>query len=443
MVALSRQLAVPQHLAEPRQIRQFRRSSYAPGRFGCPIGFKQDRQIPATPQRCPYNREQALEAMFPSVDERKAAHEKMDQKPHPDLPPNGVGAVAEEVGELKRLLDLLEEHLDIPAAAVEFSDRPRAPLQVVGHEDHLNILSVDLDEGNDAAQFARIRLLRSFKRHLDHLVAQDTLVPSGVESPNHIVLHVVLRPADPPNAALGQLEEMLELRVGLIKHGDFTGFEPSTKLYRLCAVMMLGRVDDSALRKEALQVKTQMALRSGLSSSVLSPVHAVGNQLDRGRIHRINSLTEAAQVSPAYLALRKARNRIHQVLHHTPVKLFGHVGISNLVGMTEVVARWRNGSADRGKRGRVHLKRIAYIIKAKRMGEVSVQQRNRVAPRCVRPAVGIDSMLLCKVRDHVARNQIAHLLQGCIPMTGWLVLVSLCFHTLRVEDSERTSQLFL
>ena len=441
MVAHSRQLAVPQHLAEPRQIRQFRRSAYASRRFGCPIGFKQDRQIPATPKRCPYNREQALEAVFPSVHERKAAHEQMDQQPHPDLPSNRVGTVTKEIGELKRLLYLLKEHLDVPSAAVEFGDRPRAPLQVVGHEDHLDILSVDLDEGHDAAQFARIGIFRFFKCHFDHLVAQDTLVLGGIESPHDLVLHVVLRPANPPDAALGQFEEMLELGVGLVEYGDFTGFKPGAKISCLGAVMMFRRVDDSALRKEALQVKAQMALGSGFTATVLGPVHTVGNQLDRARVQRMDRLAEATQVSTAHLALREAGNGVHQVLHHAPVKFFGHVGISNLVSMTEVVTRGRDGSANRRERCRVHLKCIAYIIESERMGGVSVQQRYRMAPRGVRATLRIDSMLLRKVRYHVARNHIAHLLQCCIPMSGWLVF--LFFHTLRVEDLNSTCQLFL
>ena len=69
-------------------------------------------------------------------------------------------------------------------------------------------------------------------------------------------------------------------------------------------------------------------------------------------------------------------------------------------------------------------------------------KQNHMAPWRVRPASGIDAMLLRKVRDHVSRNQIAQLLQGCIPMSGWFVFLSLFFHTLRVEDLELTSQPF-
>ena len=156
MVERFEHMAVPQHLAEPRQIRLFRRTPNAAGWFGCPIGFKQCGKAPPAPKHRAHNSELPLEAVLPSVHEREAAHQQVDKQPHPDLPAHGVGAVAQKVGELQRLLDLLEEHLDVPAAAVEFGDRPRAPLQVVGNECDLDILAVDLDECHDPAQLARI-----------------------------------------------------------------------------------------------------------------------------------------------------------------------------------------------------------------------------------------------------------------------------------------------
>jgi hypothetical protein len=74
---------------------------------------------------------------------------------------------------------------------------------------------------------------------------------------------------------------------------------------------------------------------------------------------------------------------------------------------------------------------------------VGVDQRNHMAPRRERSASGFHAMLLGKVRDHVSGNQIAQLLQGCIPMSGWCVCLSLFFHTLRVEDLDGTYQLFI
>jgi len=90
----------------------------------------------------------------------------------------------------------------------------------------------------------------------------------------------------------------------------------------------------------------------------------------------------------------------------------------------------------------IHLECIAHIVKPERMSKVGIQQRNHMTPWRVRPASGIDAMLFRKVRDHVSGNQIAQLLQGGIPMSGWFVFLSLFFHTLRVEDLELTSQPF-
>ena len=439
MVPRFKQLAVPQHLDEPRQIRLFRRTSYATGWFGCPIEFQQDRQVPAAPKRGSYNGELALKAMIPTVHKFETAHQQVDEQPHPDLPAYGVGAVAYEVGELERLLDLLEEHFDIPTAAVEFGDRPRAPFEVVGDEGDLDILAVDFNECDNPAQFARIGFLRRIKLHLNDLVAQDALVPGGFEGARHFVLHVVLRPANPPDVALRQFKEMLELVVRLVEHGDFAGLEVSAQAWGHRAVVVLRRIDDGAAGQEALQVEAQVELGRSLATAVLRPVHAVGDQLDRGRVQRMDRLTEAPKVSAPNLALREARNRICQMLHHAPVKLFGHVRIAHLVRMAQGVARGRNRPADSRERCCIHLKRVAHIIKPKRMGEVGVQQRNHMAPRRERPAPGIDAMLLRKVRHHVSRNQIAQLFQDCIPMSGWFVFLSLFFHTLRVEDLELTS----
>ena len=198
MVSRFEHMAVPQLLDEPRQIRLFRRGAHTPGRFGCPIGFNKGGQVPAMPKRCAYHSEQALEAVIPSVHERQATHEQMNQQSHPNLPANGVGTMAEEVGELERLLNLLEEYLDVPTATVKFGNRPCAPFQVVRYKSDLNILAVDFNECHDTAQLNGIIFLRFLNRQFDDLVAQDAFVSRGFERAHHVVLHVVLCPTDPP-----------------------------------------------------------------------------------------------------------------------------------------------------------------------------------------------------------------------------------------------------
>ena len=56
------------------------------------------------------------------MQEIEIAQKQMHQQSHPHLPAHGVGAVAEEVRKLKCLLDLFEEHLDVPASPVKADD---------------------------------------------------------------------------------------------------------------------------------------------------------------------------------------------------------------------------------------------------------------------------------------------------------------------------------
>jgi len=427
MVAPITRLAVPQQLPESRQIRHFGGGSYSTGWFGCPIGLKQKIQIPTSPKRGSYNGNEPFEAVLPAVHESKATHQQMNQQSHPDLPADGIGAVPEEIAKLQGLLDFLEEHLNIPAAPVEFGNGPCTPLQVVGHENHLDICPVDFHQGGNASQRDRVSLPGLVHNHFDDFVAQYTPVAGRLEGADHTAVHVVLGPANPPDAPFGKFIEVIELCVGFIKHGDFTALELVAKRLGLRAVMMLGGIDNRALRKKALQVEPQVAFGGSLPAAVLGPVHAVGYQLDRCRVHRVNGFVEAAKVSAAHLALGKPRNRFHQVLHHAPVKLLGHVGIANPVGVTEVVARWRNRPSYRRERGRIHLQGIAHIVEPNRMRHVCVKQRDGMAPRRKAAAPGVDTMLPGKARNQVARNQIAHLLQCSIPMSGWLL--GLFFHT--------------
>lgn len=60
------------------------------------------------------------------------AQRRVDRRSDPHLPAHRVGVVAQEVGQLQRLLDLLKENFDLPAATMEVGDTALAPLQVFG-----------------------------------------------------------------------------------------------------------------------------------------------------------------------------------------------------------------------------------------------------------------------------------------------------------------------
>lgn len=93
------------------------------------------------PEHIPEHRshqcEQPAELVLPLVEPGNIAQQKTGKQGSPNLPSHGVFAIAEEVRQLKRLLDFLEEDLHAPAALVELADGMGGPLQIVADESHL------------------------------------------------------------------------------------------------------------------------------------------------------------------------------------------------------------------------------------------------------------------------------------------------------------------
>ena len=129
--------------------------------------------------------------------------------------------MAQKAAQLQRLLDLLEEHLDLPAALVKLGDARRRPFQVVRQELHLALLAVHLDDRAHQAQDSRVLLARGGAGQHDQIVAQYVAGGLLQEPLPDAILHVVLGPRDPEHAAPGQVPEMREIHVGLVEHGDF------------------------------------------------------------------------------------------------------------------------------------------------------------------------------------------------------------------------------
>ena len=173
---------------------------------------------------------------------------------------------------------------------------------------------------------------------------------------------MVLSPADPPKAALRKFEERVEIQVGLVDYHDFAFLQRGAKFPRLSVIVELGRIDDGALGQEGLQVHAQMALCRRLPAPVLRPVHAVGHQLDRGRIQGVDDLAETAQVAMSNLAFCEARRLIHHVLHDLPVHGLRHPAVAHPVRMAQIVAtRWRC-PANRAQRPGIHAQCVADIV---------------------------------------------------------------------------------
>ena len=87
--------------------------------------------------------------MFPAVVPRDEPEEQAGEQRGPDLPADGVFVAAEEIRQLKRLFDFLEEDLDSPSALIELADAKRRPVEVVGQELHFSQFPLHLDFGRN------------------------------------------------------------------------------------------------------------------------------------------------------------------------------------------------------------------------------------------------------------------------------------------------------
>gem|GEM_PF-2209170 len=221
-------VAVPQETGyadsiscKPPQIGLLRGGTQATRRFGCPIEIEQFAQMPTAPQNGPDDGEQAGKTMLPRMRKGQIADQQVSQQAGPDLPLHGVGIMAEEIGQLNGLLDLLKEYLDIPATTIQFSDSPSAPLHVIRQKLKLAVLSIHLNQRNHPSQCFGIGLAGFRGDQFDDFIAQDPRVIGGVQGSNHSILHVVLGAADPEDALAIHRGQVVKIHISLIGASGF------------------------------------------------------------------------------------------------------------------------------------------------------------------------------------------------------------------------------
>src|SRR5665811_786115 len=91
----------PTGSAEARQIGLLWRAQKAAATTGCPIDFQQAAQFPVLPEGRADQGEEPSETVAPLAQVGAAAQEQTGQQRGPDLPFDGVGVVAEEIGQLQ------------------------------------------------------------------------------------------------------------------------------------------------------------------------------------------------------------------------------------------------------------------------------------------------------------------------------------------------------
>lgn len=120
------------------------------------------------------------------------AQQHIGQQRGPDLAFDGAFAVAQEVGQLERLFEFLEEDFDAPAAAIQVGDGLGAPGDVVGQENHRAQFDVHFDHGGDTAQFDGINFLHRGIGQNNQVVAEEMALGAVLELADDVALQVVL-----------------------------------------------------------------------------------------------------------------------------------------------------------------------------------------------------------------------------------------------------------
>ena len=123
---------------------------------GCPTALEQIGEVTFEPESGADIGEEPGEAVCPPAPPGKEAKEQMHEQGRPHLPFDGVGVVPKEVDQLHGLLELFEKSFDRPATTVEIGHGAGTPREIVGEENHLAFHAIDLDQGGDPAQDARV-----------------------------------------------------------------------------------------------------------------------------------------------------------------------------------------------------------------------------------------------------------------------------------------------
>lgn len=384
----------------------------------CPIEVGKFKEAEAIPDNASNDSEQSGKAMRPLALESDEPKQHVEQHGRPKLPAYGMLGVAEEVADFEGLFDLLEEGFDSPSASIQVADAGSGPVEVIGQEDHDDPFAIDFNRGFDAAQSLRILRAGLLGDQSDLIIADDIAFGLVQALAADTVPQVVFGAGDPEDAPPGEIEEVGEVDVGLVEHGDLSGLKPGAELHGASVVMVGGLLDDGEGRKESLQVQTKMHLRSRLTAAVLGPVHAVGHQCDGRRVDRMDRTLEAAGQTTVTTGWTKSRVQRLEMSQDAPKQFLHHVAIAMLVGVRERIATWCDCTPDCSKFGSVVSKAVADIVQPNRVGQLRKQKTDHMAPRSEGAGLLVHAMLARKFFRQVRRDEFTKLMQCAAVMLG-------------------------
>jgi hypothetical protein len=182
-----------------------------------------------------------------------------------------------------------------------------------------------------------------------------------------------------------------------------------------------------------LEVESQVAFGRRFAAAMPGPVQARGNQLDGGRIHRMNGAPESPQGAAAFASPRKLWTEVLQMPQYAPEKLFRHLGVANLVGMRKVVAAGRRGPANGRKRPPVQIQRVTHVVETDAGRHLGEHHGHGMTPRRKGSPLLVHPILARQFRHQMRRNQIAQLVQNAYLRFRWMT-DGFLFHVCRVAD---------
>lgn len=391
----------------------------------CPIESGQLEDGEAVPEHATHEGEQSGETVGPSALKSYVSEQYIQQQSGPELPSDGVLGVAEEVADFEGLLDLLEESLNTPAAAVEIADACGCPLKVIGKKNHDHPLFIDFDPCFDPAKTLGILLARFGRKQNDLVVAQDVALGLFQALANHPVVQVVLGASYPENAPACQVEKVGEVHVGLVEDGDLTGLQPGAQRQSPCVVLMGSLLDNGEGGKEALEVEPQVHLGGRFATPVPGPVHTVGHQGNGGGVHCVNGSLEAVWQTPVAARRAKAGSKLLEMLEHFPEKLLHHVAVAVPVGVRKGVSARRYRSPNGSEFGRMMPQGVTDIVESDGMGQLREKQTHDMAPRRKSTSPFIDPILTGQFFGQMRRDKFTKLMQ----CAGVVLGRRNCFHT--------------
>ena len=343
--------------------------------------------------------------------------QQVSQQPRPDLPLDRLLVIADEVPELERLLEFLEEGLDGPARPVQFRDCARTPFEVVGDEGHLLVLAVHLDDGRDKAERAGILFSRALEGHAHRLIGDDAGILMFLLS-GDIENHVVFRAQDKEDAAFPEAVQEGQIDIRLVCQQHIAVLQRRAQDAHVLGVVVRRVVHAGEGWQHIADVECQVRFCSGLLAAVPRPVDAVEREFERCGVDGEDVTLQPMKEPHVLLVLREGRADRLQVREHGPVELLGDVRVARAVGIGKRVALRCPRAADAVHLGFMQTKRVADLVQAGRSRKVPVEQSEDVAERAELPDVS-PRLPREEVNDAI-RNPLDNLTQRGVRCFRWL-----------------------